>query len=429
MGGKTFLKKAAPTANAAFLIKGDTIHGLLRIQPKVPLSKPVPNCPNLREEQENFKNTEIIVIDEKSMVSLWMLYAIDQRLRELKPSKGNMPFGGISIVLMGDFAQLPPVCARPLYYTETKNLTHYQTLGKALFQLFEKTLILNEVMRQKGNYQLIETFDKLSNGTLKVEDWELFAKRELNSDNFTIAERQDFINNGILLCAYNRDLIQYNKLRLAALNQPIARIKSQNQPLSVSSLPSNLAKGLLSNLWIAKGAQIRLTYNFWKAAGLTNGAKGTIKYIIYEGNSKPPELPSLVIVEIPQFIGENGYLGMKKCVPIVPKKETWLDKSKGNCFRVMVPFKLNWGMTVHATQGESAPGKVMLNLANKEFECGISYVGVTRVKSLDNLSFTKVRAFKDRWAPIFEMKIFEMRLQHDIKEKASNDKYFPKKNE
>merc|ERR1711894_726738 len=82
------------------------------------------------------------------------------------------------------------------------------------------------------------------------------------------------------------------------------------------------------------------------------------------------------------------------------------------------------GMTVHATQGESATGKVMLNLANKEFECGISYVGVTRVKSLENLSFTKVPAFKDRWAPIFEMKIFEMRLQHDIKEKASNDKYF-----
>jgi hypothetical protein len=63
------------------------------------------------------------------------------------------------------------------------------------------------------------------------------------------------------------------------------------------------------------------------------------------------------------------------------------------------------------------------------FECGVSYVGVTRVKSLENLSFVKVRAFKPRWTSIFKMKIFEMRLEHDKKEKESNDKYFPKKNE
>ena len=434
LGGKNFLKKAAPTANAAFLIGGDTIHGLLSIQPKVPKDKPVPNCPNLREEQEKFKNTEIIVIDEKSMISLWMLYAIDQRLRELKPSKCKMPFGGVSIVIMGDFAQLPPVLAKALYYTETKNLTHYQTLGKALFQLFERTIILDEVMRQKGNNTLIDTFGKLSNGTLTVKDWELFAKRELNSDNFTIDERKDFIENGTLLCCYNKHLIAYNKHRLTGLNQPIAKIKSQNKPLSVSTLPATLANGLQSNLWIAKGAKIKLCYNYWKEAGLTNGAQGTIRYIIYEGKSKPPELPSIVIVEFPQFTGENGYLGMDKCVPIVPRKETWFDskvKSKspdgdGSCFRLMVPFKLNWGMTVHSSQGQSAPGKLILDLADKEFECGVSYVGVTRVKSLENLAFVKTRAFKPRWTSIFNMKIFKMRQEQDKKERESNDKYFPK---
>ena len=95
----------------------------------------------------------------------------------------------------------------------------------------------------------------------------------------------------------------------------------------------------------------------------------------------------------------------------------------------MVPFKLNWGMTVHSSQGQSAPGKLMLDLADKEFECGVSYVGVTRVKSLENLAFVKTRPFKPRWSSIFTMKLFKMRLEQDEKEKESNDKYFPKTNE
>ena len=429
LGGKTFLMKAAPTGKAAFLIQGDTIHGLLSIQPCIPKSKPVLKCPNLREEQERFKNTEIIFYDEKSMISLWMLYAIDQRLRELKPLRNKMPFGGVSIVIMGDFGQLPPVLAQPLYYTKTTGLTHYQTLGKALFQLFERTLILDENMRQKGHDQLIGSFKRLRNGTFNVEDYKVFAKRELNSDNFTLEERKDFIDNGLLGCAKNKDLVEYNKHRLKLLNQPIAKIKSQNKPKSVASLSSESAKGLPSTIWLCKGAKGKLLYNSWRPAGIVKGADCYVRYIIYEGNSKPPELPSLVIVYVPDYIGENGYLGMDKCIPIVPKKETWIDKSMGsdgNCFRISIPIKLNWGMTIHAFQGISAPGKLMLNLSNQEFACGSSYVGVTRTTSLENLAFVKVHPFK-RWTSIFKNPIFKMRLEQDKKEQESNDRYFPKK--
>ena len=63
---------------------------------------------------------------------------------------------------------------------------------------------------------------------------------------------------------------------------------------------------------------------------------------------------------------------------------------------------------------------------SKEFECGVSYVGVTRVKSLENLAFVKTCPFKPRWSSIFTMNLFKMRLEQDKKEKESNDKYFPK---
>lgn len=55
------------------------------------------------------------VIDEKSMISTIMLYQIDARLREAFPENQKQPFGGISVVLMGDFAQLVPVTGKPLY--------------------------------------------------------------------------------------------------------------------------------------------------------------------------------------------------------------------------------------------------------------------------------------------------------------------------
>ena len=83
-------------------------------------------------------------------------------------------------------------------------------------------------------------------------------------------------------------------------------------------------------------------------------------------------------------------------------------------------------MTIHAFQGISAPGKLMLNLSNQEFACGSSYVGVTRTTSLENLAFVKVYPFK-RWTSIFKNPIFKMRLEQDKKEQESNDRYFPKK--
>ncbi|KAJ5409432.1 uncharacterized protein N7487_003791 [Penicillium crustosum] len=61
--------------------------------------------------------TQNHVVDEKSMISLRQLYWIDQRCRQIFPESRNVPFGGLNIILAGDFYQLPPVFNKPLYYT------------------------------------------------------------------------------------------------------------------------------------------------------------------------------------------------------------------------------------------------------------------------------------------------------------------------
>ena len=112
-----FIRVAAPTGCAAFNVRGETLHSLLQLPVPTNLKNPVPELAGgqLSRLQLTFKNCELLAIDEKSMVSTLRLHQIDQRLRQAKPQKAKEPFGGISVLLMGDFAQLPPVMEKALF--------------------------------------------------------------------------------------------------------------------------------------------------------------------------------------------------------------------------------------------------------------------------------------------------------------------------
>merc|ERR1712240_502794 len=138
-----FLKIAAPTGTAAFLIKGTTLHSLFKLPVNVRFNEDILPLTGtiLQDLQELFRNTQILIIDEMSMVGKYTLYQLSKRLQEVK-SSSTEEFGGVSIVLMGDFAQLPPVADMPLYAEKSGSLN--QNRGKALYRLFNKSFILTE---------------------------------------------------------------------------------------------------------------------------------------------------------------------------------------------------------------------------------------------------------------------------------------------
>ena len=103
------LRLTSPTGAAAANIFGVTIHSLLSV-----LSKQ----PNYYELYDRLIDVSIIIIDEFSFLGLDTLSIIDSRLRltfSSNEKRKNMPFGGMHMLFVGDFMQLPPVRSFPLY--------------------------------------------------------------------------------------------------------------------------------------------------------------------------------------------------------------------------------------------------------------------------------------------------------------------------
>ena len=92
-----------------------------------------------------------------------------------------------------------------------------------------------------------------------------------------------------------------------------------------------------------------------------------VKFDLYEG-------PSITTSE-----GDN-------VVPIVPIKRTWESKSGKSCSRVQIPLCLAWAITVHKSQGLTL-AKAKIDLGSKEFAAGLSFVAVSRVRSLNDIYF------------------------------------------
>jgi len=129
-----------------------------------------------------------------------------------------------------------------------------------------------------------------------------------------------------------------------------------------------------------------LTANIWTQAGLVNGSMETIQDILFKEQG-PPSLPVAVFISFEKYEGPtiSNSEGVK-VVPIVPIKRTWEGKNGTQCSRLQVPIRLAWAVTVHKSQGLTLT-KAKIDLGNKEFAAGLSFVAVSRVRSLSDLYF------------------------------------------
>ena len=290
------VKRAAPTAKAAYLINGETCHALFGIHVNNESKSQDISAPALRALQEAFKGIEFVIIDEYSMLSQTMLSKIDIRLRQITQKKSQY-FGGLSVILTGDPGQLPAVCAPSLYSTHSNDNLNIN--GFNAYRQFTVVVKLEQVMRQEVDLEnpdqkhFIEMIPRFRNGDSTLKDWELLIKRSPTPE--LLKQFQDAPR----IFPENIPCDKFNIERISSLKQPITSLHAVNEPRIARKYDAENFNGLNNLLYLCIDAKVVITSNIWKRVGILNGASGTIKAILYPDDKQATTLPHTIVVHLP----------------------------------------------------------------------------------------------------------------------------------
>ncbi len=303
----------------------------------------------------------------------------------MKP-KATAFFGGLTVVLVGDPAQLPPVAAPSLYSQST---APFANEGRAAYLVLKSVIKLIEVQRQQvedgdiDQQTFPETLNSLREGNCSIDQWQFLQARNPEA----IANFGTDFEDATYLFATNEAVNRRNYFKLPQLQMPITLLRSVNMPSRDKSKPSDQFRGLEVQLYLAIGAQLTLTSNINTAVGLTNGVKGTVVDIVY---SKQPnvDMHDFIIVRwpdytCPQFFSTtmNNAISTHNCIPI-PAISIRFDDTRD--VRIQFPLRLAYAMTVWKSQGETL-GKTEVDIGPKE-TTGLTFVALSRVRHISDLA-------------------------------------------
>lgn len=315
---------------------------------------------------------------------------LDRRRRQATGFSDKM-FGGLSIILVGDPGQLPPVADKPLYHAKPSNETGQQ--GYIAYMMFDKVVKLTVNQRVHGTSneqsQFRDLLGRLRLGQSTVQDWEMLLTQQ--PLHFTYLS--EFID-AVRLFYSNEQVGNYNHDKLLMLNQPVATIEAQHSSVAAKKISPDEMYGLQPVIFLAKNAKVMLTMNLWPSVGLCNGATGTVVDIIYKTGLQRPSLPIAVVVHFDHYRGPSLCDSKPGCVPICPVIVT-SQSLTSRYERQQLPLRL--ALTIHKSQGLTLP-KAWIDLGKSEKTVGVSYVGISRVRTLSSIiiepmTFERLTAF------------------------------------
>jgi hypothetical protein len=151
---------SATTGAAVCVIEGRTIHSLLALPTRAWHQKPLTSLHNLQERWRSAQKNPsayFLFIAEMSMLGQKALYWIDQRARQATGHADEL-FGGLSVVLCGDFGQLPPVKDQPMYrISKQKYKKHIHVIAESLFKSFTTVIVLKKTIELVHKTKRIST--------------------------------------------------------------------------------------------------------------------------------------------------------------------------------------------------------------------------------------------------------------------------------
>ena len=334
----------ASTGIAASHLGGRTIHSWSGIGVRDVLGQEdIAQIIQRGKSARRISDTDVLIIDEISMLNGQILDSLDALFRAVRLD--TRPFGGMQVVLVGDFFQLPPI-------SRDGNVP-YAFQSEVWDRAGLQVGYLTDQYRQEDD-AFLDLLRAIRSGTLTEE-------------HYTLLQMQDSIANSeqepTILHSHNREVDQDNTARLDALpgEQRVFTMEKDGPKAAVETM----VKGCMSPevLAIKEGAVVMFTKNDPQQA-FVNGTLGTVTGFDQEG---------LPMVET--FDGRK----------IIAEQMVWEMQDGGERIAALrqMPLRLAWSITIHKSQGTSLDA-AEINLS-RVFVEGQGYVALSRVRSLAGL--------------------------------------------
>ncbi|EFP06242.1 hypothetical protein CRE_06741 [Caenorhabditis remanei] len=389
---------AAPTGLAAIAICGLTLHSLLglKVAKDGETTYEILSDENRDIRRVLFENVKLLIVDEASMVSSIMLATISNRLREITGK--TTPFGGMNVVFFGDFLQLPPVKAQPIYEELSGYIIrkYFGGMGTGislwkLFTFFELTKNVRqsldteyagilEVMENAARYRLeqskkdpyimtvvpriteVDQFNDLVIGLMGTKGISLIATENVTTSSVSTKARP-----------WQRKVCQFSEYSILPSNLPIIGSTSDNFGMQ------STAGGLREELKFTLNCRVILRRTIDRVKGLVNGLTG-------------------VLEDINVVSGQVQKLGVR--FDRLPDEIIWVtrvtvmytDNRRRMKSRTQFPSESAAAVTIHKAQGLTLDNVIMKT--SSIFANSQMYVGASRVKTMAGLHLIDFDATK-----------------------------------
>lgn len=346
----------ASTGIAAVNVSGVTIHSWAGIGngtlPLEEILKHINSGPGTKVRRQ-IKKAKILAIDEVSMISNKTMDLINSVFKFVRNSE--KAFGGMQIILFGDFYQLPPIIKEQ----DEDFCFNSDSWQDAEFKIYELTKIYRQY-----DMKFIQLLNNIRHAALSDEDIELLKTFENKPVPKDI--------NPTILVTHNYQAEEINRQKITELlgqEEAIFNMKTTGKDASINFLKKNcLAQ---ESIILRKGCQVMMLKNTYQKQGIINGSIGIVTGFIgkerfpivqFANGTKIPITPEEWNVEI-----FNEEKQIKETIATIKQ----------------IPLTLAWAITIHKSQGMTLD--CILCDLSKIFAEGQAYVAISRLKNLDGL--------------------------------------------
>ena len=412
----------ASTGIAATHMNGITIHSWSGIGIKDELSeRDLANLSRKKILKDRLRETAVLIIDEISMLHAKQLNAVNQVLKHMRQSEE--PFGGIQVVVAGDFFQLPPVGNRG----ET-NREKFAFMSEAWLEAGFKICYLSEQHRQNTD----EEDDTINLDTIlnqiRGEEGVSFEAIEALQNTFY----QDVDINRTRLFTHNVNVNKINEHELALLNGEAVTYNAIAH--GDNKLVETLKKSVRTSdeLTLKVGAKVMFIKNN-NELGVSNGTMGelvgftTIKPLKSSSDhsaiSDDSETETMDVDDVDNdekdetivavdgdeesedkaLVSTDRYpvIKLNNGRQVIAEGEEWVVEDENGeilASYTQIPLTLAWAITIHKSQGMTLDA-AEIDLS-KTFELGQGYVALSRLKSLEGLKLLGMNDLSLRLDPL-----------------------------